>query len=43
MDSKYTYWGSTILVAFAAAAMGGMYFIAEGPAETFRRLGDPDY
>jgi hypothetical protein len=43
MDSRYTYWISTGLVAFAAAVMGGMYFVAEGPAETFRRLGYPDY
>lgn len=43
MTSRYTYWGTTILVALAAAVMGGMYFIAEGPAQMFQHLGYPDY
>lgn len=43
MDSKYFYWGSTILIALFAAASGAMYFVAQMPAETFERLGYPDY
>jgi hypothetical protein len=43
MDSKYFYWGSTILIALLAALSGAMYFVAQMPAETFERLGYPDY
>ena len=43
MNTKYLYWGSTLLVALLALASGTMYFVAEAPAETFARLGFPDY
>lgn len=43
MNTKYLYWGSTSLVALLALASGAMYFVAEAPAETFARLGFPDY
>lgn len=43
MNSKYLYWGSTGLIAVFALLSGGMYFIAEAPAETIQRLGYPDY
>lgn len=43
MNSKYLYWGSTILIALFAAFSGTMYFLAEAPAETIERLGYPDY
>lgn len=43
MDSKYFYWGSTILIVLLAAFSGAMYFIADAPAQTFERLGYPDY
>ena len=43
MDSKYLYWGTTILVALFAALSGAMYFVAEMPAQTIERLGYPDY
>lgn len=43
MNTKYLYWGSTILVALLVAFSGTMYFVAEAPAETFRRLGYPEY
>lgn len=43
MNSKYLYWGSTILIALFAAFSGVMYFLAEAPAETIERLGYPDY
>lgn len=43
MKSKYIYWGSTGLVALLALASGTMYFVAEAPADTFARLGFPDY
>lgn len=43
MNSKYLYWGSTILIALFAAFSGAMYFLAEAPAETIERLGYPDY
>ena len=43
MNTKYLYWGSTGLVALLALASGAMYFVAEAPAETFARLGFPDY
>ena len=40
---KYVYWGSTIALALLMAASGTMYFVAEGAADTFARLGFPDY
>jgi hypothetical protein len=43
MNSKYLYWGATILIAIFAAFSGAMYFIAEAPAQTIERLGYPDY
>lgn len=43
MNSKYLYWGSTVLIALFAAFSGAMYFIAEAPAQTIERLGYPDY
>jgi hypothetical protein len=43
MNSKYLYWGATILIALFAAFSGAMYFIAEAPAQTIERLGYPDY
>lgn len=43
MNSKYLYWGSTILIALFAAFSGAMYFLAEAPAETIEHLGYPDY
>lgn len=43
MGSRYFYWGSTILIALLAAFSGAMYFVAQAPAETFDRLGYPDY
>lgn len=43
MNTKYLYWGSTILIALFAAFSGTMYFLADAPAQTFERLGYPDY
>lgn len=43
MNSKYLYWGATILIALLSALSGAMYFIAEAPAQTIERLGYPDY
>lgn len=43
MNSKYLYWGSTILIALFAALSGAMYFFGDAPAETIERLGYPDY
>lgn len=43
MNTKYLYWGTTGLVALLALASGVMYFVAAAPAETFARLGFPDY
>lgn len=43
MNSTYLYWGTTILIALFAVFTGGMYFIAEAPAQTIERLGYPDY
>ena len=43
MNTKYLYWGSTGLVALLALASGTMYFVAEAPADSFARLGFPDY
>lgn len=43
MNSKYLYWGATILIALFAVFSGAMYFIAEAPAQTIERLGYPDY
>ena len=43
MNTKYLYWGATILVALFVAVSGTMYFVAEAPAETIERLGYPDY
>ena len=40
---KYLYWGSTALIALMMAASGTMYFVAEEAAQTFARLGFPDY
>lgn len=43
MRTKYFYWGTTSLVALLALASGTLYFITEAPADTFARLGYPDY
>jgi uncharacterized membrane protein len=43
MNSKYVYWGSTGLVALFMLFSGVMYFVADAPAESFERLGFPDY
>ena len=43
MNKKSLYWGSTVLVALLALASGTLYFMAEAPADTFARLGFPDY
>ncbi|MFB6271402.1 MAG: DoxX family protein [Salinibacter sp.] len=43
MNRKYLYWGTTGLVALLALASGVLYFVADAPAETFARLGFPDY
>ena len=43
MNSKYIYWGSTILIAVFMLFSGVMYFVADAPAATFERLGFPDY
>jgi uncharacterized membrane protein len=43
MNSKYVYWGSTGFVALFVLFSGAMYFIADAPAESFERLGFPDY
>lgn len=43
MNSKYLYWGSTLLIAFLVLFSGTLYFVTEAPAETFARLGFPDY
>lgn len=43
MNSKYAYWGSTGLVALLMLVSGTLYFVAEGPAATFERLGFPGY
>jgi len=43
MNSKYVYWGSTGLVTLFMLFSGVMYFIADAPADTFERLGFPDY
>jgi len=40
---KYVYWGATGLLALMMAAVGVMYFAAGAPAETFSRLGFPDF
>jgi uncharacterized membrane protein len=40
---KYVYWGTTALLALMMIGSGTMYFVAEGAAETFARLGFPDY
>lgn len=43
MNSKYVYWGSTGLVTLFMLFSGVMYFVADAPADTFERLGFPDY
>jgi len=43
MNSKYLYWGSTLLIATFMLFSGVMYFVADAPAATFERLGFPDY
>lgn len=43
MNSKYLYWGSTVLIATFMLFSGVMYFVADGAAATFDRLGFPDY
>ena len=43
MRTKYLYWGSTGLVAFFMVVSATLYFVADGPAATFERLGFPDY
>ena len=43
MRAKYLYWGSTVLVAVFMAVSGTLYFVADGPAAAFERLGFPDY
>ncbi len=43
MNSKYLYWGSTGLLALFVLFSGTMYFVADGPAASFDRLGFPDY
>jgi len=43
MKAKYLYWGTTSLLALFFGLTGVMYFAAEAPAETIRRLGYPDY
>lgn len=43
MDSKYLYWITTSLLALFMAASAVLYFVAEGPANSFQRLGFPDY
>lgn len=43
MNTKTLYWGSTALLVLFATATGTMYFFAQAPAETIRRLGYPDY
>jgi hypothetical protein len=40
---KYVYWGTTALLALLMAASGTMYFVSDGAAQTFARLGFPDY
>jgi hypothetical protein len=43
MDSKYPYWTSTGILALFVLFSGVMYFVADGPAASFDRLGFPDY
>jgi uncharacterized membrane protein len=43
MNSKYVYWGTTGLIALYVLFSGVMYFVADAPAESFERLGFPDY
>lgn len=43
MNSKYLYWGATLLVAVFMLFSGVMYFVSDAPAATFERLGFPDY
>ena len=43
MNSKYVYWGSTGLVALFMLFSGVMYFVADASADSFERLGFPDY
>lgn len=43
MNSKYLYWGSTLLIALFVLFSGTLYLVAEAPAENFARLGFPDY
>ena len=43
MNSKYVYWGTTGLFTLFMLFSGVMYFIADAPAESFERLGFPDY
>ncbi|WP_103020481.1 DoxX family protein [Salinibacter altiplanensis] len=43
MRTKYLYWGSTSLVALFMMVSATLYFVADGPAAAFKRLGFPDY
>jgi len=43
MRTKYLYWGSTGLVALFMVVSATLYFVADGPAASFERLGFPDY
>jgi uncharacterized membrane protein len=43
MDSTYPYWTSTGILALFVLFSGVMYFVADGPAASFDRLGFPDY
>lgn len=43
MNSKTVYWGTTGLVALFVIFSGTMYFVADAPAQSFDRLGFPDY
>ncbi|MEF8816144.1 MAG: DoxX family protein [Salinibacter sp.] len=43
MRTKYLYWGSTGLVALFMVVSATLYFVADGPAAAFERLGFPDY
>lgn len=43
MNSKYLYWGATGLLALFMAFSSVWYFVGEGPAASFERLGFPDY
>lgn len=43
MNSKSVCWGSTGLLAAHVLFSGVMYFVVDAPADTFERLGFPDY